>query len=112
MSLRARRPEGPQQISPGQSEAVSAAERRRAALGSGYQDCLSPERAKQPTCFALSAFQGYEYSQTLTQGGGNARVTRIALPWADLLRPFRPAALHSSRTPFLTRLGDQQTWNY
>jgi hypothetical protein len=43
----------------------------------------------------VSPFQGYAYTQTQTQGGGNARVTRVALPWADLLRPFRPVALDS-----------------
>jgi hypothetical protein len=67
-----------------------------AALGLGNQDCVSPERAKQPTFSLVSPFQGYAYTQTQTQGGGNARETRVALPWADLLRPFRPT-LYASR---------------
>ena len=28
-------------------------------------------------------------SQITTQGGGNARKTRVSLPWADMLRPFQ-----------------------
>ena len=54
-----------------------------------------PAAERRPGIGESRLRQGYAYTQTQTQGGGNARVTRVALPWADLLRPFRPVALDS-----------------
>ena len=49
------------------------------------------EGAKQqrvPTAISVPLFQGYSVVAPLTQGGGNARGTRVTLHWADMFWPF------------------------
>lgn len=74
-----------------QGRAESAAGGRSAALGWDASHRKSPVRATQRRFYRRHLFRPYragKFFGHLTQGGGHARITRVALPWADLLRPF------------------------
>ena len=72
---------GPQQSSPGQSETAIAVKRRPGLSGQWES---SPEGAKQTD---VSPLQGSVHSNAIVPG---ASLPAVALPQADLLRPFRP----------------------
>ena len=62
-----------------------------AALGVDIVGVYSPERAEQrwgrTTRRVYFALSGLLALCGVTQGGSKARATRLALPWADLLKP-------------------------
>ena len=78
-------PEGPQHISPGQSE--SGAARLSAALGSLTRFRSKPckgETSGRPYCSALSELSALWFAYP---------GRRYALPWAGMLRPFGPITM-------------------
>ena len=46
----------------------------------------------------LRPFRAWETTGKRTQGGGNSRTARVALPWAMLFRPFQGGQMRVSRT--------------
>ena len=63
--------------------------RRSAALGGARVHDRSPERAEQTVNPVFRPFRAGYSTDTATQGDGNARKTRVALPWATMFEPLR-----------------------